>query len=225
MTTPSGGWNPYDGPSATPAPGQPYQPPPQPAPYQAPQPQPAPYQPDYSTAQLPQAGTDPTSAPPAWSATQPVTGPPAFGEPAQGLPPAGAKSGRSPLLPIVSGVGALFFIVSVILLVLLLNTNGKLDDTRADLSASETTVGERDTTIADLSGQVSDLEDDVEELNGLLDESGDDLEFQKEAKAAIEECLVEVESFLAAFADGDQDAAEKAIERTDKECGEAEAYR
>ena len=217
MTTPSGGWNPYDGPSSTPAPGQPYQPPP---------PQPAPYQPEYSTAHLPQLPADPTSAPPAWSATQPVTGPPAaFGEPPPMLPTGQGKAGRSPLVPILSGAGALFFIAAVVLLVLLLNTNGKLTRTEQDLAASETTVSDRDTTIADLNAEITGLQDDIEDLNGLLDESGEDLDYQKEAKAAIEECLVEVEGFLAALADGDQSGAETAIDRVDKECGEADAYR
>ncbi|MEV4661313.1 hypothetical protein AB0J85_05135 [Micromonospora echinofusca] len=170
----------------------------------------------------------PMSVPPASGPAfgQPMSTPPGsappFGAPAPGGP---GKSHKVLILAIVAG---LLFVLGGVMTGLFVSTTNELDRTEKKM-ASE--VSQRDGTIAANGKEIEKLKTDLQAVRDKLGDTEQDLtgtrndrDEQARQKKVIASCLDKLTTALAAAANGNKSAYDKAIQGMDKVCNEAEKY-
>ncbi|MBQ1073619.1 hypothetical protein KBX06_10685 [Micromonospora sp. C31] len=170
----------------------------------------------------------PMSVPPASGPAygQPMSTPPGsappFGAPVPGGP---RKSHKVLILAVVAG---LLFVLGGVMTGLFLSTNNELDRTEKKM-ASE--VSQRDGTIAANGKEIEKLKTDLQAVRDKLGDTEQDLtgtrndrDEQARQKKVIASCLDKLTTALAAAANGNKAAYDKAIQGMDKVCNEAEKY-
>ncbi|MEU9506693.1 hypothetical protein AB0D32_10480 [Micromonospora sp. NPDC048170] len=170
----------------------------------------------------------PMSVPPASGSAygQPMSAPPGSAPPFGAPAPGGAgKSHKALVLALVAG---LLFVLGGVMTGLYVTTNNELGRTEKKM-ASE--VSQRDGTIAANGKEIEKLKAD---LQGVRDKLGDteqdltgtrnDRDEQARQKKVIANCLDKLTTALAAAANNNKAAYEKAIQGMDKVCNEAEKY-
>ncbi|MEU4772012.1 hypothetical protein [Micromonospora sp. NPDC023644] len=171
----------------------------------------------------------PMSVPPASSGPaygQPLSAPPGsappFGAPAPGGP---RKSHKVLVLAVVAG---LLFVLGGVMTGLFVSTNNELARTEKKM-ASE--VSQRDGTIAANGKEIEKLKTDLQAVRDKLGDTEQDLtgtrndrDEQARQKKVIATCLDKLTTALAAAANGNKAAYDRAIQGMDKVCNEAEKY-
>ncbi|SCL50276.1 hypothetical protein GA0070606_1609 [Micromonospora citrea] len=170
----------------------------------------------------------PMSVPPASGPAygQPMSSPPGsappFGAPAPGGP---GKSHKVLILAVVAG---LLFVLGGVMTGLYLTTSSELDRTEKKM-ASE--VSQRDGTIAANGKEIEKLKTDLQTVKDKLDDTEQDLtgtrndrDEQARQKKVIANCLDKLTTALAAAANNNKAAYDKAVQGMDKVCNEAERY-
>ncbi|RLK22779.1 hypothetical protein DER29_0623 [Micromonospora sp. M71_S20] len=170
----------------------------------------------------------PMSVPPASGPAygQPLSAPPGsappFGAPAPGGP---GKSHKVLILAVVAG---LLFVLGGVMTGLFVSTTNELDRTEKKM-ASE--VSQRDGTIAANGKEIEKLKTDLQAVRDKLGDTEQDLtgtrndrDEQARQKKVIASCLDKLTTALAAAANGNKAAYDKAIQGMDKVCNEAEKY-
>ena len=208
--------------------------------YGAPAPQPGQPQPGQPYgAPAPQSGP-PFGAPapqsgPGFGGQGPQSGPP-FGGPQSAPPfstppasggPSNGRSGNGKFLA-VSLVAVLLLLGVGVMSVLYVTKNNELDKTEKQLSAQiaerDTTIGANKTEIEQLQGDLQSMKDKNKELEQNLSGTKSDRDEQARQKRVIGSCLTKLSNALAAAADNDRAAYNKAMKGLDKICDEADKY-
>ncbi|MER7420165.1 hypothetical protein ABT346_25850 [Micromonospora peucetia] len=189
-----------------------------------------------SPAAAPQAGQVPRG--PAFG--QPMSVPPASG-PAYGQPmsappgsvppfgaPAPGGAGKSHKVLILALVAGLLFVLGGVMTGLFVTTNSELSRTELKMADE---ISQRDGTITANGKEIEKLKAD---LQGVRDKLGDteqdltgtrnDRDEQARQKKVIANCLDKLTTALAAAANNNKAAYDKAIQGMDKVCNEAEKY-
>ncbi|MFY1598946.1 hypothetical protein [Micromonospora sp. WMMD737] len=161
----------------------------------------------------------PLSAPP--GSAPPGSAPP-FGAPAPGGP---RKSHKVLVLAVVAG---LLFVLGGVMTGLFVSTTNELDRTEKKM-ASE--VSQRDGTITANGKEIEKLKTDLQAVRDKLGDTEQDLtgtrndrDEQARQKKVIANCLDKLTTALAAAANGNKAAYDRAIQGMDKVCNEAEKY-
>ena len=206
------------------APGQ--QPGPQPGqpqpgqPFGAPAPQSGPPQ-----SGPPFGGPGPQSGPP-FGGPGPQSAPPFSTPPALGSPSKQGSGGRKFL--VVSLVAVLLLLGVGVMSVLYVTKNNELDKTEKQLTAQiaerDTTIGANKTEIEQLQGDLQSMKDKNKELEQNLSGTKSDRDEQARQKRVIGSCLTKLSNALAAAADNDRAAYNRAMKGLDKICDEADKY-
>ncbi|MEH0971234.1 hypothetical protein V6U77_08900 [Micromonospora sp. CPCC 205546] len=170
----------------------------------------------------------PMSVPPASGPAygQPMSTPPGsappFGAPAPGGP---RKSHKVLILAVVAG---LLFVLGGVMTGLFVTTNNELGRTEKKM-ASE--ISQRDGTIAANGKEIEKLKTDLQAVRDKLGDTEQDLtgtrndrDEQARQKKVIANCLDKLTTALAAAANGNKAAYDRAIQGMDKVCNEAEKY-
>ncbi|MEU7933015.1 hypothetical protein [Micromonospora echinofusca] len=166
----------------------------------------------------------------------PASGGPAFGQPMStppgSAPPFGAPApsgpGKSHKVLILAVVAGLLFVLGGVMTGLFVSTTNELDRTEKKM-ASE--VSQRDGTIAANGKEIEKLKTDLQAVRDKLGDTEQDLtgtrndrDEQARQKKVIASCLDKLTTALAAAANGNKSAYDKAIQGMDKVCNEAEKY-
>ncbi|WP_433391826.1 hypothetical protein [Micromonospora sp. KLBMP9576] len=174
----------------------------------------------------------PMSVPPA---SGPAYGQPAYGQPMSAPPgsappfgPPAGGAGKSHKVLILALVAGLLFVLGGVMTGLFVTTNNELGRTEKKM-ASE--VSQRDGTIAANGKEIEKLKADLQTVRDKLGDTEQDLtgtrndrDEQARQKKVIANCLDKLTTALAAAANGNKAAYDKAIQGMDKVCNEAERY-
>ncbi|MFV2111300.1 hypothetical protein ACFHW0_03035 [Micromonospora sp. LOL_025] len=170
----------------------------------------------------------PMSVPPASGPAygQPMSAPPGSAPPFGGPAPGGP--GKSHKVLILAVVAGLLFVLGGVMTGLFVSTTNELDRTEKKM-ASE--VSQRDGTIAANGKEIEKLKTDLQAVRDKLGDTEQDLtgtrndrDEQARQKKVIASCLDKLTTALAAAANGNKAAYDKAIQGMDKVCNEAEKY-
>ncbi|MFG1778237.1 hypothetical protein ACGFIG_17630 [Micromonospora sp. NPDC049048] len=166
----------------------------------------------------------PPSSGPAYG--QPMSTPPGSAPPFGAPAPAGP--GKSYKVLILAVVAGLLFVLGGVMTGLFVSTSNELDRTEKKM-ASE--VSQRDGTIAANGKEIEKLKTDLQAVRDKLGDTEQDLtgtrndrDEQARQKKVIANCLDKLTTALAAAANGNKAAYDKAIQGMDKVCNEAEKY-
>ncbi|MEU6074367.1 hypothetical protein [Micromonospora sp. NPDC047074] len=170
----------------------------------------------------------PMSVPPA---SGPGYGPPMSAPPGS-VPPFGAPApggaGKSHKVLILAVVAGLLFVLGGVMTGLYVTTNSELSRTEKKM-ASE--VSQRDGTIAANVKEIEKLKVDLQAVRDKLGDTEQDLtgtrndrDEQARQKKVIANCLDKLTTALAAAANNNKAAYDKAVQGMDKVCNEAEKY-
>ncbi|MEH1100080.1 hypothetical protein [Micromonospora sp. CPCC 205561] len=197
-----------------------------------------PASPGYAAAPHPGQVSVPPAGGPAFG--QPMSVPPASGPgygqpmsaPPGSVPPFGAPSsggaGRSHKVLILAVVAGLLFVLGGVMTGLFVSTSSELDRTEKKM-ASE--ISQRDGTISANGKEIEKLKVDLQTVRDKLGSTEQDLtgtrndrDEQARQKKVIATCLDKLTTALAAAANGNKAAYDRAIQGMDKVCNEAEKY-
>jgi hypothetical protein len=175
----------------------------------------------------PTAFGQPMSVPPASGPAygQPMSAPPGSAPPFGAPAPGAGKSRKVLVLAVVAG---LLFVLGGVMTGLFVSTNNELGRTEKKM-ASE--VSQRDGTIAANGKEIEKLKADLQAVRDKLDDTEQDLtgtrndrDEQARQKKVIANCLDKLTTALAAAANGNKAAYDRAVQGMDKICNEAERY-
>lgn len=157
----------------------------------------------------------------------PQSAPPFSAPPAAGSPAAPSGGGGRKLL-VVSLVAVLLLLGVGVMSVLYVTKNSELDKTEKQLSSQiaerDTTIGANKTEIEQLQGDLQSMKDKNKELEQNLSGTKSDRDEQARQKRVIGSCLTKLSNALAAAADNDRAAYNRAMKGLDKICDEADKY-
>jgi hypothetical protein len=205
----------------SPPPEPPYQPGATPVPPF--QPGPAPVPPQYGTTPLPGPAM---SGPP--MSGPPLSGPPLSGPPFAGMPPYGypttgvpAPAKRSPIVPILAGLAALFFLMTAVFTTLYITKSSSANRT---ISLRNKTISSYSTQINDLKTQLQSTKDQLNDAQQRQSGTQNQLDEVAKEKQVISNCLNLYQKVVNALLNNDKATFDANFNDMKSACDEAAKY-